>query len=218
LPGRKLRLLSVFLGFWGLVFSGSRGGWLSCSAALLVYFMFAVWRHKARRMQLLGGAIVLTALVSLAAGPLIMTRLSSDDRNAAGSRIPIMGIAFEMIRAHPILGVGVNTYHSVMRSYVPKNYEANYVDQVHNTYLLVLAEMGIVGFVAAFFLMRNLFREAFSCFRTSVEGFQGALGLGLMLVLVQVLVHSMVEAYIAKMPIASLLVLAGLATAARRTD
>ena len=219
LPGRPLRMLSVFLGSLGLVFSGSRGGWLSCSVALLVYFMFAVWRFKARRMQLIGGAIVFLALVSLVGGPFIMKRLSSDDHNAAGSRIPIVQIAFEMIKDHPIVGVGANTYHNVMRRYLPKDFgDITYVDQVHNTYLLVAAEMGLVGFAAGFFLLRSVFREALLSFRNSDSRLQSALGLGLILVLVQVLIHSMVEAYIGKAALASLFTLSGMVAAARRFD
>jgi O-antigen ligase len=216
MPGRRLRMLSVALGSLGLVFSGSRGAWLSCSVALLGYYVFLLWRFRDRRWQLLGGAILFMAFVSILGGDYIRKRVSSDDKNAAGSRIDIIGIAVEMIKAHPIVGVGANNYSNVMRRYLPKDFETRYVGQVHNTYLLVAAEMGLVGFAAAFLLMRSMLVEALSSSCNSESRLQTALGLGLILVLVQVSVHSLFEAYIGKMAIASILSLTGMVAAVRR--
>ncbi|MSU20527.1 MAG: O-antigen ligase domain-containing protein [Pedosphaera sp.] len=217
LPGRRLRVLSVFLGSLGLVFSGSRGGWLSCAAALLFYFGFTFWQQKERRGQLLRGAMVFLALVCIAGGPFIKQRLTSDDRNAASSRLPLIRIAVGIIKAHPIVGIGANTYQNVMRRFIPSDFEA-WVGQVHNTYLLVMAEMGLIGSIAFFLLMRNLFTEAVSCVRMVDHVLQPTLGLGLLLVLVQVSFHMLVEAYVGKMALGMLFMLVGIVGAARKLD
>lgn len=216
--GRKLRMLSVVLGLLGLVLSASRGGWLSFSAGLLSYFAINWCRFKSQRAQLVGGAVLFLVVVSILGGGYIRQRLTSDDKNAAGSRVPLIKIAVEMIKAHPIVGVGANTYHNVMRRYLPNDFEATYVDQVHNTYLLVAAEMGLVGFAAAFLLVRSFFREALLSYRNSDRLLESAIGLGIILVLVQVLTHALVEAYISKLVLTSLFTLAGIITAARRIN
>jgi O-antigen ligase len=55
-----------------------------------------------------------------------------------------MQSAFEMIKSHPFLGVGINNYARVMDDYVPF-----FLTQerwiVHNHYLLVASETGLLG-------------------------------------------------------------------------
>ena len=60
------------------------------------------------------------------------------------SRLQLNQVALQMINDHPLLGVGLNNYETVM-----PRYEANPVIfpgyPVHNLYLLWIGEVGIVG-------------------------------------------------------------------------
>ena len=50
-----------------------------------------------------------------------------------------------MISAHPILGVGVNTFIDVMKYYDITGISFSFPEPVHNVYFLLAAETGIVG-------------------------------------------------------------------------
>ena len=216
LRGRFLRILSVVLGSLGLIYSASRGGWLSVAAALLVYGVIFIQQYKGRRLLLLAGASLFLILAFAISGPVITERLDANDHNAANSRLPLMRVAAEMIKAHPLVGVGGNTYMNVMKQYVPSDYGNLYLYEVHNGYLLVFAEMGIIGLVALLLLLRSLYREGRRAMLCADEALLAALGLGFILVLVQVSVHMLVEMYFVKMSLCMLFTLAGILSAARK--
>ena len=213
--GRFLRILSVVLGSLGLIYSASRGGWLSVAAALLVYGVIFIQQYKGRRLLLLAGAFLFFILAFAISGSVITERLDANDHNAANSRLPLMRVAAEMIKAHPLVGVGGNTYMDVMKQYVPSDYGNLYLYEVHNGYLLVFAEMGLIGFVALLLLLRSLYREGRGAMQCADEALLAALGLGFILVLVQVSVHMLVEMYFVKMTLCMLFTLAGILTAAK---
>jgi O-antigen ligase len=218
-PDRRLKGLALFFGTLGLLFSASRGGWLSVTVALLVYFAVAFSQLKHERGRVIRWAAVSLLLVSILGGAVISRRITSDDKNAAGSRVPLVNIAIEMIKAHPLLGIGANTYKNVMYNYVPDDYGAGtYVDQVHNHYLLVTAEMGFLGLAAFAFWMRKLWRVARDGLDWFDESGSGALGLALALILVQASTHMMVEAYISKMALSSLITIVAIVASAKRVN
>jgi O-antigen ligase len=217
LKGRFLRIVSVALALIGLILCASRGSWISVSVALSVYGIIAMRKFKGRRFRLLALASLVGILVFAAFGSMIAERVTANDHDAAYSRVPLMTIALKMIEAHPLIGVGGNTYMDVMYHYVPRNYPIDYVYEVHNGYLLVFSEMGIIGLVALLFLMRSMYREARGAMRSEDESpLAAALGLGFVLVLVQVSVHMLVEMYFDKLILSELFTLAGILSAARK--
>jgi putative inorganic carbon (HCO3(-)) transporter len=70
----------------------------------------------------------------------------------AYGRIPLMDVAFKMIRANPWFGVGLNNYVPVATAYdfTPQQLTTSWDTAVHNVYLFVAGEIGIPGLV--FFL------------------------------------------------------------------
>jgi O-antigen ligase len=77
-------------------------------------------------------------------------------------RLNLMQSAFEMIKSHPLLGIGINNYARVMDDYVPF-----FLTQerwiVHNHYLLVAAETGLAGigcFLVLLFVLFTSIRRA----------------------------------------------------------
>ncbi len=94
-------------------------------------------------------------------------------------------VAWNMHDAHPIVGVGIGTYDSIKRQYLPPDYQG-WVYMVHNRYLLVLAETGAIGMIC--FLLTNAMGlwAAFRGIRrigTSYRPVQIALSAGLVAVL-----------------------------------
>ena len=60
-------------------------------------------------------------------------------------RVQFQNIALEMIKEHPFLGVGFNQYVVRMQDFSPVKLQGDQFFPVHNIYLLVAAETGLVG-------------------------------------------------------------------------
>ncbi len=131
------------------------------------------------------------------------------------SRLELNDIALVMFDDHPVVGVGLNNFEVVL-----PRYEANPViffgHPVHNLYLLVLAETGVIGLVGFLGLAVGLgvvaFRLARSAdvlFRPLGVGIAGAMGF---LALEELLGFSLRQ----DIPLALFWLLAGLAVAGAR--
>jgi len=87
----------------------------------------------------------------------------SDDVDSLQRRVVMMGQAWELFRQHPIIGVGTGNYKDnvqiVYESFGGRFYEPfykilqNVYAYPHNWFLLVLAENGIIGFLAVLYLL-----------------------------------------------------------------
>lgn len=115
------------LAVYGVYLTNSRGGVLSLGAMSLTYSMlrYGLWR----------GLLVLpifgTALVVFA--PSRGGEISADEESAAG-RVEAWYEGFQMLRSHPLFGVGYNlfTEHHWLTA--------------HNSFVLAIAELGILGY------------------------------------------------------------------------
>ena len=67
------------------------------------------------------------------------------------------------------------------------------VFEVHNIYLQLLAETGLVGFVAFFYLVVQSWRQARRQLRSSLDFLDAALAFGVLGALLSVLVHGFVD-------------------------
>ena len=141
-PDRRLLKVALAMGGIALMTSLSRGGWMALLAGVLFVFFHSGSRRWVRPVLLTTAVFVL--IVALV--PQLRERVTGDDGGSAQDRWKLAQIATGMIADHPILGVGINNYRLAMWSYVPENYDWKFVYRVHTLPLLILAEMGIVGF------------------------------------------------------------------------
>lgn len=88
-------------------------------------------------------------------------------------------MAWNVIQAHPILGVGAGAYSFVFRQYQPYELleKEVWVYIVHNVYLLRWAEAGILGLLSLLWFFMAGFRKTLVCTRIHDEN-QAALALG----------------------------------------
>lgn len=146
-----LTIAAFVCGLLTLLLTSSRGGWISFLASA-VFFLFLVIKRTFRRcfsiswkqvltLGLLGGLIVLLLF------PQIKERIASDDYGAAYSRLPMMRVAGNVIAENPYLGVGYKNYIAIMEEYdtTPTQITAFFPYPVHNMYLHVGAELGVIG-------------------------------------------------------------------------
>lgn len=149
-----------------LALTMSRGGWIALAGGMAVYLMLGYrsgllsWRRL--QQVLVWGMVLACLLVALLPG--IYLRLVESDNRSTRSRVLMATQAMLIIRHHPLLGVGLAGYNEAARQHTPPAFGPlyrGYAKQlskglVHNKYLLVMAETGVVGLL----LFLNVFRTA----------------------------------------------------------
>ena len=172
---RKLYLGSFLLGCLGLLFSLSRGGWIAFAAGIgLIILIRALHPSQSK-----GNFKILVAffLVCLVLAPFIHERLSGADNGAAEDRIWLAKNAWNIIDNNWLLGVGLNNYRFAMYQYLPADYDWSFIYRVHNLFLLVFAETGIMGVIGIIIIFFIPFRLAIRQFRQAAIGDLRLLGI-----------------------------------------
>ncbi|WP_241255729.1 O-antigen ligase family protein [Candidatus Protofrankia californiensis] len=132
----------------GLASTLSRGAFVAALASALAALVLLRRQRRQVAGLILLGAVVAAAW--LAASPAAWQRMTANDRG--DGRVDLWTVAWSIIRDHPILGVGLNNYTVVESDYVRRVGPIPWVDiivsrahEVHNSYLQLFAENGIVG-------------------------------------------------------------------------
>jgi putative inorganic carbon (HCO3(-)) transporter len=150
-------LLLTAGGAFALVATLSRGGWIAFAIAMGFLFVLAAWRRLIRRQWLGGAAVALVVLLAVTAivYPAAYLRLVDSDARSSEGRVLMIDQAVMIGGENPVLGVGLGGYHRAARVTRPASFgSANevlrealitHLGVVHNKYLLVYAEHGLVG-------------------------------------------------------------------------
>ncbi len=214
---RNIALLVMLASFVAVIFTFSRGAWLSMGiGGMLILLMFIMRREISSRAWLMGGVITMAFVVVLAivAQP-VMDRLTTGDDGATNSRIRMMSLATDLFLQHPVLGVGPGEYvEAGLELYPPGYKETEWVAlgdkpivppvgrielarvevpgekdlvvplQVHNKYLLVMSELGLVGILLWLAIFYVFFTDARRCSlsRDPLYRYLGVAGMALSLV------------------------------------
>ena len=117
--------------------------------------------------------------------------MCNDDRIAAYRN------SINMIKAHPVMGLGANTY---MKNYKKYKEAPEYRGVVtsdylyaHNNFLHMAAEIGLLGLAIFIWLLYKLFRECADIYRKLPEGFFKVTCLSLIAALIVFLVNGLTE-------------------------
>lgn len=112
-------------------------------------------------------------------------------------RIAVYRNSLNMIKAHPLIGVGANTYMKNYRFYKEKPEYRNIITSdyiyAHNNFLHMAAEIGLVGLGIFIWLLYGLFRESVNIYKSLDNGFLRILSLSLIASLVAFLVNGLTE-------------------------
>lgn len=161
--------------------TGSRSGVVALGVVLVaVVVMAGRWRAKATVMALALASITVLVFAALAP-PEIRDRIATTTPTEASSseegRATIWQVAQRVVEDNPAIGVAVGNYQTRAIDYVLEPGLAGRTDQVidepenpHNTYLHVLAELGLVGVIP--FLAILIF--SLSCGYLAARGFERA--------------------------------------------
>lgn len=149
---------AVFMGVVGsamLIMTLSRGGWISLAAAMLFFVVVGLRHGLVTRLHLtamLSAAVIGITVVGIVY-PAAFLRITQSDQRSTESRFAMMDQAVMIIRGNPVLGVGFGGYNRAAKQTTPESFSylsPYFQDElrkgvVHNKYLLVTAEHGLVG-------------------------------------------------------------------------
>lgn len=141
---RWKRMVMYFLPLSALacvIASSSRGAVISTSAALLYLSLFSK-----RGFKILVASIAIGVVVYMFMPPEFLARFSSAGDDATSvSRLTYWKDALEILRSHPIFGVGYYNWDAFYRDHYFDPSLHWRVEEAHNTFLQIGAELGYVG-------------------------------------------------------------------------
>ena len=155
--GRRVWLVAGALGMLALVLSFSRASWFG-AGVMLAAGGWVFWRYADptrrrqrywRAMAVLGAAglvLVLPLLPLLVVRSDLSAQTMSTEVRSVQQREQYASASLRMLAAHPVLGTGAGTFVVVVKPFVPEGTSA---EPVHNLLLLIAAETGLVGGLAA---------------------------------------------------------------------
>lgn len=169
----KVLIFCLFtIGIFTLILTNSRGGWVGflLSFPILLYLSikrgFITYRKHFPIVVMIG--LVLVAVL-LYLSPKIYDRLFRTPSVPIHTRTFLNRLAIEMMNSHPILGVGVNNFaesaQNVIRDISDPENIYQYVAEnpvVHNVYLLIGAETGLLGLIVFLLILLLLLRKSWS--------------------------------------------------------
>ncbi|MCA9955162.1 MAG: O-antigen ligase family protein [Anaerolineales bacterium] len=191
-----------------VIFSWSRGAWLSLGAAAAMLVLF--WPRKLWQgaLLLLLGAGLLLGGSQIGLVPASVTeRITSfsedlrfgdvrgeditDENYAVLERLAHWQAALGMAQDQPWFGVGFGNYEPAYADYALINWPYP-LGHAHNYYLNLLAETGIMGLAAYLLLWTAVFWQTIRVIRRS-DGWQRGVALGLLGVWTALTVHHLVD-------------------------
>jgi len=190
---KKLGAWTTGLGVVALLCTQSLGGLVSFGGIiLLAIFCFAGnWKKK---------LALLAAVCALAIGFYFAKETLNPAHEGAGFtydqaiRLVLWGIAWDFFRNSPFLGVGWGNFVVLYGSYVTNiSWIPARQFEVHNIYLQLLAETGLLGSGAFSLLIFRALRQAIRQLRCSLYPLEKALAFGVLGAIITVLLHGFVD-------------------------
>lgn len=133
---------------------------------VILFFAFLTFKTRAGRglyrSKLAWGAIGTLSLILLGAIAVnfddLYERFFNAPESSSSSRLVLAEIALEMALSHPFVGIGWNTFIYAMADYDLYKAAAAFQYPVHNMYLLILSETGLVGLLSFFALLWSMYK------------------------------------------------------------
>lgn len=185
----------------GTIFlSGSRGGMIAIFVELVAFAVVLLRQKKVSyriALAVSAFAIVLVSILVWVGGKELTTRVSSISTEArteisGGMRLSIDRDSLHMFRQKPLLGWGLGTFPIVYPEF--RTFYTNFfVNEAHNDYLQLLAEMGVLGFGLMLWFLVVLYRRAARKIGNWTTDVSSAVTLACTLGLTGILVHSLFD-------------------------
>jgi tetratricopeptide (TPR) repeat protein/O-antigen ligase len=193
-----LAVLSALMGI-GLVFSCSRGGWLSISVASCLVIFFLIYRGKRFQLNWRIISLVLVLFVTaafLVSRPPIWSRFATllqvTEDASSQLRLLTWSGTLQLARENLLFGNGLNSFIYTFPYYRPVGLYW-LVNHAHNEYLELVAETGVIGLMLVLGFGALVLRRAFRVAQQSQTSWKRALAIGGAIGITSIAVHSVVD-------------------------
>ncbi len=126
---------------------------LGVVALFLWLIIFFTHQDKETKINLLKFTLIFLVVATIFSTVFwepVSTRLRGEDRleiKSTEQRLSYFWQARQLIENYPLLGVGIGNYTLAVHNEINSNLQSWDYQPVHNIYLLILAELGVIGFV-----------------------------------------------------------------------
>lgn len=139
--GRVLLMMNCLLGAYCLLKTSSRAAWLGVLIGIVVYFFL----YKKKALIIVPFVVLLFVLLTPHSFERIMN-LFAAEHTSVWERAQLWKGTWNMVKVHPFLGFGINTFSRYFLEYKPAAYAE--IRYTHNSYLQMWSEIGIFGLSA----------------------------------------------------------------------
>lgn len=191
--------LLVWATFWlggvlALIATGSRGAWAALAAGALVAATWMLRPWAMQRWRTAGFIIdmgLLAAAIAVVAVWVLLLMQPAMPAIAMGGRVALWRAGLALIGDAPFTGAGLRSTMMALSSYVYVLH-VGYISHVHNLYLEVAAEQGLIGLVAWGFLVISAWAALLQARRRQAPPL--AMQAAAVAALTALLVHGLVDA------------------------
>ncbi|NIM99452.1 MAG: hypothetical protein GTO24_15690 [candidate division Zixibacteria bacterium] len=184
----SFNLTTFILGLLGLIVTFSRGGLVGITIGIVAVLLLSRWFQLISNKKLLTFCLIglgLSTVISPIVYEYMITR-----PEAASARLHLAKVGLEMVKAHPILGVGLNNHLVLMPEYDPRSYALPMPS--HNQYIIIASEVGIPGLVFFLGFLALTFRLALGAARAD-DLYIASVAVGILGALVSIALHIQVD-------------------------
>jgi len=199
---RSLKILAAcaaLLGTLGLVVTLSRGGWLAFAVCCAVICLVGIRKGWISPFVVVGGVLAALFVAVVFQQGILARAWTARSAAEAYSRVPLMQLAFRMILANPVFGVGLNNFAAAIETYATGGLYFDWLYTVHNQYLLVWAESGPIALIAFLAFLGTALRGGWKAYRID-DPVISPLAVGMSAGLIGHMVQMMTEAFVGKAP------------------
>lgn len=194
---RTLKILTFLAscsGMAALTMTLSRAGLGSFGIAALVLIIILNKNLFRRHSRFIVGIYLLMAFIVLAfSWDNILHRIYYSTAGAFRMRKLLAQSAYSMIADHPILGIGLNNYTAQLDTYDTLGVVSLFRYPVHNAYLLIASEMGIISLSLLLIFIFLVQKSSIVTYFNNKGTLEGNFCLGAFCGIIAVLAHSFLD-------------------------
>lgn len=164
IKGRILLSVTFFLIIIGIFASLSRGGIIAVAAGFTVWFALYSYRHKSLLfMRKLWFIPIAIGIGALAFGPWLVPRGTVSDV-ATNHRVLFNSTGLKIVEENWLIGTGPGTNVFHMKQKLSERLESWEIQPIHNFWLITWSELGIIGLIMSFFVIKTLLLTTWKVF------------------------------------------------------
>ncbi|WP_040682885.1 O-antigen ligase family protein [Thermosinus carboxydivorans] len=160
---RRFLGLAIFIAFLALLFNGTRGAWIAVAAVLFAYAILQVRRNT--KLSLVALLFLIVLIISLFSNQMFYDRVKTITDitfQSNSERLLMWQSAWHMFLDHPLTGVGTGNYGDLYQiKYISPQAQEPFQRHAHNNFFQVLAEYGLIGFIAFSYMFGYILFNAY---------------------------------------------------------